>query len=405
MADVDVVVVGAGQAGLATSYELTARGVEHVVLERATVGSSWAARWDSFALVTPNWSIRLPGGHYQGSDPHGYLPRDRIVEHLQEYAHSFGASVRTGIAVDRVTPTGSGDWYVASTAGEITSRAVVIATGAYQSAHIPRAAADLRRWLPVINSTQYRNAGSLPSGAVLIIGSGQTGCQVAEDLRLAGRRVVLACGRAPWMPRRLAGRDIFDWLMDTPFFAQGRDALPGPDALLLANVQATGARGGHDLHFRTLAAMGVELAGHLVEVSGGRARFADDLADSVAFGDARHADLSALIRADCRARGLPPPDIPEPTPFTTTGLASVPLADLGCAIVAAGYRPAYTDLVPHPQAFDSRGFPIQDDGASTVLPGLHFVGVHFLRTRASSLLVGVGDDAAVVAGNVAAALA
>lgn len=405
MEEVDVVVVGAGQAGLATSYGLTQRGTQHTVLERDRVGSAWAGRWDSFCLVTPNSSIRLPGGEYSGPDPGGFLPRDGVVEYLRSYGESFAVPVRCGVDVRSVTRTPSGSWRLETGSGDITARVVVMATGAYQVAYLPRAAQELLRWLPVVDSTQYRNPGSLPDGAVLVVGSGQTGCQIAEELVLSGRRVILACGRAPWMARRIADRDLFEWIMDSPFLAQTRDVLPGAGALLLANVQASGARGGHDLHYRTLAELGVELVGHLTDVTDATIHFADDLAASVAFGDARHEDLSELIRGVCAANGMPDPRIPEPAPFTMTGRPAIPVGELSGVVVAAGYRPAYGSVIPYPRAFDDIGFPRQVDGASTELPGLFFIGTHFLRTRGSSLLMGVGADAAVVAGQVAGLVA
>ncbi len=389
----DVVVIGAGQAGLSISHELTAASVEHLVLERSAVASAWASRWDSFTLVTPNHTIRLPGGEYAGPDPHGYLPRDAVVAHLESYASSFRAPVRAGIGVLSVRRAHEG-WRLETNDGTYEARAVVVATGAYQREARPAAAAELSRWLPVIGSSEYRNPESLPGGAVLIVGSGQTGCQLAEELHLAGRRVVLACGRAPWVDRRLAGRDVYDWMLESGFLDQGREHLGETVELLVANAQATG---GHDLHFRTLAAMGVELAGHLAEADDGGVRFADDLAESVAFGDERRAQLYEAIRAGCQERGLDVPPFPPAAPFDVEGLGSVGIAELGSVVVAAGYRPGYSEMILHPEAFDSIGFPLQADGVSTALPGLFFLGVHFLRKRKSALLAGVGEDAVVVA--------
>jgi putative flavoprotein involved in K+ transport len=402
--DVEVAVVGAGQAGLSVSHELTAVGVEHVVLERDRVASAWRDRWDSFRLVTPNHTIRLPGGEYHGDDPHGFLGRDEMVGHLERYAASLSGPVRTGVDVVSLHREPAGAWRLETASGSMRARAVVVATGAYQRAHEPAAVLDLQRRLPVVDSSAYRNPDALPPGAVLVAGSGQTGCQIAEELVTAGRRVVLACGRAPWIERRIAGRDVVDWVIETGFLDEPRDILAGPDALLVANVQATGVDGGHDLHYRTLAALGVQLAGHLVGSDGLRAVFADDLAASVAFGDARRAELSALIVAAGAAKGISVPPLPDPPPFDQAGLADVPVAELGSVVLACGYRPAYRGLVRHPAAFDAAGFPRQRDGASTVLPGLFFVGAHFLRRRKSSLLLGVGEDATVVAQQVAEGL-
>jgi putative flavoprotein involved in K+ transport len=397
----DVVVVGAGQAGLATSHHLRALGVEHVVLERDQVGAGWAGRWDSFTLVTPTHTVRLPGARPPDGDPHGYLPRDAVVAHLVAYAQ--GAPVRLGADVQDVRYD-DGTWHVDTTAGQFDARAVVLATGAYPSPHLPAAVADAARHVPVVPSTAYRSLVSLPDGPVLVVGSGQSGCQLAEELALAGRDVVLACGRAPWIPRRLDGRDTFDWLLDAGFFHAPRASLPGPAALLLANPQATGARGGHDLHYRTLAALGVRLVGRLAAVDDGTALFAPDLPDSVAWGDARWADLTSLITAGCAARGEAAPAFPAPGPVPVAAADRLPLSQVGSVLVTSGYRPDYSGFVPYPEAFDAQGFPVQLDGASTVLPGLSFVGVHFLRRRSSSLLMGVGDDAALVAGTIAAGL-
>jgi len=406
--EIDVVVIGAGQAGLAASHELTTLGVPHLVLERAgAVGGAWAGRWDSFCLVTPNHTIRLPGGEYRGEDPDGYLPRDEIVGHLQRYAASFAAPVRTDVAVTSLRGNaGPGGGLTLRTAddGVIRAREVVVATGAFQEAHHPAWVADLPAWLPVIDSRDYRNPEGLPPGAVVVVGSGQTGCQLAEELVLAGRRVVLACGRAPWVPRRAGGRDIVDWLVDSGFMNQTLADLPSPAARFGANPQATGTRGGHDLHTRTLAALGVDLAGHLAGIAddGATAVFADDLADSVAFGDARHADLRTRIHTWCAAQGLPAPAMPDPPPFDASGaLRSLDLRGVGAVILTAGYRPGYRSWIEHPDAFDAMGFPVQVDGASSLVQGLHFVGVHFLRRAKSALLMGVGADATVIADHIA----
>ncbi len=391
-----VVVVGAGQAGLAVSHELTALGTDHVVLERGKIGSTWRARWDSFCLVTPNWSVQLPGGAYDGDDPDGYLPRDDIVRHLERYAASFAAPVREGVDVRSLDPA-PGGFVLRTSDGELRAGTVVVTTGAYQRPHRPAGAETLPPSVRVIDAEQYRNEAALPPGTVLVVGSGQTGCQLAEELHEAGREVVLACGRAPWFPRRLEGRDIVRWIADTGFFDQPRAALPSPQARLVANVQNSGHGGGHDLHYRTLRARGVTLAGRFLGADSTRVRFAADLGASVAFGDARYAEFRALVRETCERRGMKVPSMPDPEPFDPAAPESIPLAGLGVAIFTSGFRPDYTSWVRFPGAFDEMGFPIERDGASTVVPRLYFCGVHFMRTRKSSLLIGVGEDAAVVA--------
>lgn len=233
-----------------------------------------------------------------------------------------------------------------------------------------------------------------------MVGSGQTGCQICEELHESSRDVLLACGRAPWLPRRVDGRDIVTWLRDTTFFDVPLSALPSPAARLTANVQATGRRGGHDLHYRTLQAMGVQLLGRLAGVEGHRVYFAGDLADSVAFGDARYADIRQLLTEQLPARGMTVPELPDPPPFHADPPVELDLEGLGVVILTSGFRPGYARWVRFP-AFDAMGFPLTDNGASTVVPGLFFCGVHFLRKRKSSVLIGVGEDAAIVAHSIA----
>lgn len=397
---VEVAIVGGGQAGLSTSRELSRRNVEHLVLERGEIGQTWRDRWDSFCLVTPNWSVRLPGHPYDGEDPDGYLPRDEIVGYLEGYAAAVRAPVRAGVEVHAVERRGDG-FVLETSAGGVGARAVVLATGAYQRPYRPAGAATIPADVPTLDLTDYTNPGALPSGRVLVVGSGQSGCQLAEELHEAGREVVLSCGRAPWAPRRLGSRDLVWWVIESGFMDVGVDALPDPSARLWANILATGHGGGHDLHLRTLRAIGVTLAGHFRGVEGGRARFAPDLAESVAWGDERYRQLMDLILKAAAEHGLTV-DVPEPEPFDPSAPEELLLDGLGAVIFTGGFRPDYGPLVPWTGALDELGFPVQRDGASSVVEGLFFVGVHFLRKRKSSLLFGVGDDAAIVAGAIAA---
>jgi putative flavoprotein involved in K+ transport len=398
----NVVVIGAGQAGLATSHELARARVEHVILDRARIGETWRGRWDSFCLVTPNWSVRLPGGAYDGEDPDGYLPRDEIVEHLERYAERFGAPVREGVEVHSLERSDDGRFRLRTSDGDLHAASVVVSTGAYQLAHRPPAASRFPGDLFQLDAENYRSPGALPSGRVLVIGSGQTGCQLAEELHAAGREVVLACGRAPWVPRRFGDRDVFWWLVETGYIDQPVEALPSPAARLAANVLATGRDGGHDLNLRTLRSAGVTLAGHFLGADGRIARFASDLGESVAWGDERYRQLVGLVRGLVERRGLPMPDVPEPEPFDPFSPEEIDLSGFGAVLFAGGFRPDYGRWVRVPGAFDELGFPIHVEGASSAAPGLYFVGVHFLRTRKSSLLFGVGEDAAVVAEQIAA---
>jgi putative flavoprotein involved in K+ transport len=397
---IEVVVVGGGQAGLAVSHELTALGVAHVVLERGRVGQTWRDRWESFCLVTPNWSVQLPGGAYAGDYPDGFMPRDDIVRHLEAYAATFAAPVREGVEVISLDGLPEGGFRLRTTEGGLRADRVVLATGAYQRPHRPAGAETLPAGILQIDADGYYNEAALPPGTVVVVGSGQTGCQIADELRDRGREVVLACGRAPWCSRRVGDRDVVYWAVETGMFDETPADLPSPAARLIANIQATGHDGGHDLHYRTLQENGVTLVGHFLGATDGRAHFASDLAESVAFGDARYNDTRERIAKLCTARWIPVPEMPDPPRFDPRAPEAVDLAGCGAVIFTSGFRPDYSSWV-NLEAFDERGFPIHEDGASTRVPGLYFCGVHFLRKRKSSLLIGVGEDATLVASKLA----
>lgn len=396
-----MVVIGAGQAGLAVSHELRRRGVDHLVLERDRVAATWRGRWDSFTLVTPNWTLALPDQRYDGPQPEGHVPRDEIVGFLQRFADERAGPVTEGVAVESLEADPEGGFRLATSEGELRAAEVVVATGAYQKAHRPAHGGDPPGGLTVIDAEDYRNPGQLAAGPVLVVGSGQTGCQLADDLLRDGREVLLACGRAPWLPRRCDGIDVVTWLARTPWFEMSLDGLPSPAARLAANVQLTGRDGGVDLHYRTLQAAGVRLAGRLLGFDGRRALLADDLAASVAFGDARHADVARLMAETLPRGGHPVPELPPPTPFDPGDPPlEVDLTGFAAVVFTSGFRPDYRRWVKL-DAFDEMGFPVAPDGIAGGFPGLYFCGVHFLRTRKSSLVFGVGEDAAIIAETIA----
>jgi len=397
----EVVVIGAGQAGLAVSNALTHASREHVVLERGRVGETWRGWWDGFCLMSPNWALQLPGYPYAGDDPDAFMGRDEVVRYLERYASRCHAPVRAGVEVTALEPASGTGFLLQTSAGPIAARTVVVSTGAFQRPFRLAGAATLPPGLLQVDAGSYRTPAELPAGPVLIVGSGQSGCQIAEELREAGRDVWLACGRAPWVPRRIGGQDAVWWGVEIGYFEAPLSSLPSPAARLVANVQATGAGGGHDLHYRTLRTMGVTLLGRFLGADGRLARFAPDLGDSVAWGDQAHAQLMSLIRKVAAERGLPVPEAPEPEPFSGEARETLDLSGFGAVVFAGGYRPDYGSWIRAPGAFDGLGYPIQHEGASTVVPGLYFVGVPFLRKRKSSLFLGVGEDAAIVAGHIA----
>jgi putative flavoprotein involved in K+ transport len=400
MAEPSVVVIGGGQAGLATSHQLVEAGVEHVVLERDRVAQTWRDRWDSFCLVTPNWSVKLPGGEYDGDDPDGFMLRDEIVSHLERYAASFSAPVREGVAVSSVEPVADGTFLIHTSDGELPADIVVVATGTYRKPYRPAGAATVPAEIAQMDVDTYRNPSALPAGKILIVGSGQSGCQVAEELNEAGRDVFLSCGRAPGLTRRIGDRDIVWWAAETGFLDHTVESLPSPMARLEANILATGHGGGHDLNFRTLRRDGVTLLGRFLGVDGRTARFAPDLDESLAWGDERHDRFMGLVRKLVDERGLPEPDVAPLEPFDPTSPESLDLAGFGAVLFTGGFRPDFS-WVQVPGGFDEMGFPVQVDGASSAAPGLYFVGVHWQRKRKSSIFYGVGEDAAIVASRIA----
>jgi putative flavoprotein involved in K+ transport len=394
---VDVAIVGGGQAGLATSWYLTQAGIDHVVLESGRVAEAWRSRrWDSFCLVTPNWAVTLPGASYAGEDPDGFMSRSELVAMFESWTASFKAPVRENTRVLSLDTDSGGEFVLGLAGGQLRARTVVVASGGYQKAHQPPAAQSIPKAVHKVLAEDYRNPDDLPPGNVLIVGSGQTGCQIADELHVAGRRVFLACGRCPWVPRRFGNHDFIWWSINTGFMDRTPDKLPSPSARLFGNPQATGRGRGRDLHFRTLHESGVELLGRLTGVDGSTLHFADDLAASVDFGDARWADFRGWVDAYCAESGTPRPEleIPPAMRIKTRSQLDIVRDGIQTVIWTSGYRPEY-GWVRLP-VFDEMGFPAQMDGRSSV-PGLYFMGVHWMRKNKSAVLYGVGEDAEVVA--------
>ncbi len=328
-AEVNTLVVGGGQAGLAMSYWLGRAGVEHQVLERrASLGGGWQDRWDAFCLNTPNLSLALPGMPYAGPDPDAFMPRDDVVDYFRQYARTIGAPVRTDTDVTRIAAADGGAFDVETSQGAWRARNVVLATGGFQKAKIPPLSAQLPGHIVQLHTDDYRNPGQLPAGAVLIVGTGQSGGQIAEELLAAGREVHLAVSTCPEAPRRYRGRDIFDWLMqlgmhghEYGFNAPTPEQLPSPALRFACNPLLTGADGGHDIHLRDLGRRGVRLHGHLEAADDGVLTFTDDLPQRLArvesgFGQRMGPMLDAFIAA----AGI---DAPPAEPRAADGLAAV----------------------------------------------------------------------------------
>lgn len=405
----DTIIIGGGQAGLAMSWHLTQAGVEHEVLEaRDRFGGSWTKRWDSFCLVTPNWTSSMPGFAYDGAEPDGFMPRDELIAYFGRYAASFDAPVQLGVRVTSVDRSGD-RFRLETSSGPMDARRVIVAAGGYQVPKLPPHAADLPSGVQQLHTDAYHNEGSLPPGAVLVVGSGQSGCQIAEELHEAGREVYLSVGSCGGAPRRYRGKDVFSWIFEVmsrgaEFGIAPRtvDKLPDPRARFACNPHLSGKNGGHDINLRRLAADGVTLLGRFASAAGDRVRFADDLAQNLAgadrfFDERFRPDIDRLIEA----AGIDaPPDERVPFGFEPPAVPEVDLhaAGIGTVIWASGYR---LDLGwVHPADLDEMGYPRHTRGVTGV-PGLFFLGLPWLHTMGSSILVGVGADAAYLAQQIA----
>lgn len=407
MERVETVIVGGGQAGLSTSQQLSALGREHLVLERAArAGQAWRSRWDSFTLVTPNWATRLPGAEYDGPDPDGFMARDEIAAHLEAYAGRFQLPVRYNTTVTRIEPGLAETGYVVQTDhGVLEARNVVIATGLFQRPRRPTVGQEWPEDIVQLHSSQYRNPQALPEGAGLVIGTAQSGCQIADELRRAGRRVYLSTSSAGRVPRRYRGRDCYAWLELTGFLSRTPDQLPASRARFAGNPHVSGFGGGRTLNLHQFARDGTVLLGRLEGAQGAKVRFAADLHENLRRADQFEANLTSMIDAYIDRQGLGAPE--ERLPELRDGFAAPEVTELdlrsagiGTVIWATGYGFDF-DLVRWAE-FDADGYPVQTRGVSSS-PGLYFVGLPWLHTQKSGLLIGVGEDAAHIAAQISKA--
>lgn len=402
MAQLETIIVGGGQAGLVLSYYLGQQGRTHVVLEQAAqAANAWRNdRWDSFTLVSPSQLSRLPGTE-EGVKPDEFMSREQIVAYFEDYIRRFSLPVRFGVSVTAVEAI-EGGYRVTTDAEMLEAANVVIATGLFQQPKIPAISQNLPAGIVQLHSGKYRNAHSLPSGAVLVVGSGQSGCQIAEDLFLSGRKVYLSVGSAIRAPRRYRGQDSFVWLTRLGFFDRTPDMLPSPKARFGANPHLSGTRGGHTINLHQFARDGIVLLGHVQDIRGDKMTLAPDLQASLARADKGEADILAMIDGYIERNGLDTP--PETPPALRDGYDAEAILELDLTsdgitsvIWAAGYRFDFS-LVRLP-VFDDDGFPVTQRGI-TAYPGLYFLGMPWLHTQKSGFISGVGADAAHVAAHI-----
>jgi putative flavoprotein involved in K+ transport len=401
-----VIVVGGGQAGLSVSYCLKERGLDHIIFEKNKIAHSWRSkRWDSFCLVTPNWQCRLPGYPYPGNDPHGFMQKDEIVQYVEAYAASFNAPVEEGVEVSGIRKQCNADIFEVSTSqGEYTADQIVIAAGGY---HIPKRPILSERFpehIVQLHSSEYKNPQSLPDKAVLVVGTGQSGCQIAEDLHLAGKQVHLCVGGAPRSPRQYRGKDVVDWLDQMGYYDLSIDEHPQRDQVRTnANHYVTGRDGGREIDLRQFAMEGMQLHGRLQSISGNTLRFCDDLkqnldkADAVA--ESIKKSIDEFIEKNRLEAPLDPPYQPVWEPDQPCLLLNYSAADIGAIIWCTGYQANFSWIeIP---VFDGKGYPGHERGV-TGIRGLYFLGLPWLYTWGSGRFSGIARDAIYLADCIAA---
>jgi putative flavoprotein involved in K+ transport len=400
---VPVAVVGGGQAGLSASACLKERGVPHIVFEKHSATHVWETRrWDSFTLVTPNWQCQLPGHPYDGDDPDGFMKRDEIIAWLARFKAKVNAPLREGVAVTRVAPNESGVYEISTSGGEFTAGNVIVASGGYVTPIVPRMAERLPKKVIQIHSEQYRNPQSLPAGAVLVVGSGQSGAQIAEDLHLAGRQVHLAIGNAPRCARFYRGKDVVTWLAEMNYYDMPIERHPLREGVRdNTNHYVTGRDGGRDIDLRKFALEGMKLYGLLRDLEGETFQFAPTLKASLDGADKTYNGINATIDKFIAERGIaaPPPSVYRPVWEPSEEPATLDLAAEGVTSIiwCIGFHPDFRWLdVP---VFNGAGQPKHHRGV-TRAPGIYFLGLPWLHTWGSGRFSGVARDAAFIADHI-----
>jgi putative flavoprotein involved in K+ transport len=396
--DLTTIVIGAGHAGLAMSHRLSARSIDHVLLERGEVANSWKTqRWDSLRLLTPNWQSRLPGYRYEGADPDGFMSMPEVISFIETYASTVSAPVRTGTPVTTVRATSDG--YLVTTAdGGWSARTVVLATGACNVAHVPAFATEVPAGIDTLAADAYRNPSQLADGGVLVVGASATGIQLADEIHRSGRPVTLAVGGHVRAPRLYRGRDIQRWMDDIGMMDERYDEVDDIVRVRrLPSLQIVGTPTRRTLDLNALTSIGVRLIGRFAGINGGRAQFSGSLRNVCALADLKLGRLLDAIDEWATEHGLdgevepswrPPPTIVEDDPPLGIDLSG---GSIRTILWATGFRPDYSWLdLP---VFDRKGLIRHDGGVVTDAPGMYLMGMPFLRRRKSTLIDGAGDDA------------
>jgi putative flavoprotein involved in K+ transport len=401
---IPVAIVGGGQAGLSVSHYLKERSIAHLVFEKKTAMHVWKEkRWDTFCLVTPNWQCDLPGHPYTGTDPDGFMRRDEIIDYLEGFQQKVDAPLREGVSVLRVARRDDRAFDVVTSAGDFIADQIVATSGGYTIPIIPRMAERVPPRIVQLHSEQYRNPGALPEGAVLVVGSGQSGAQIAEDLHLAGRKVHLAVGNAPRCARFYRGKDVVTWLAEMDYYEMPVEQHPLREGVRdNTNHYVTGRDGGRDIDFRKFAVEGMQLYGLLDGLAGSTFSFRPTLKASLDAADRTYNGINAAIDKHIAERNIaaPPPSVYVPLWQPETELTALDLdaAGISAIIWCIGFQPDFRWL--DAAVFNGAGHPKHRRGVTTE-KGVFFLGLPWLHTWGSGRFSGIARDARYVAERIA----
>ena len=400
---ISVIIIGGGQAGLSASYCLRERGIDdHIIFEKNRIAHSWRAeRWDSFCLVTPNHQCRLPGHPYSGPDPEGFMLKDEIVDYIERYAEKFRPPIREGITVTSVSKR-EGYFYVTTDQGTWYCDDIIVAIGGFHIPFVPAGAERIPERIRQIHSVDYKRPSQIPEGETLIVGSGQSGVQIMEDLHLEGRKVHLCLGNAPRSPRRYRGKDAVTWLEEMGYykttFAEHPDQAK---ALNGTNHYLTGRDGGHEIDLRKFAREGVKLYGFVEAIDSEKFTLRQDLAAKLDSADQSYNGICQRIDDYIAAMGIDAPEEPHYTPVwipenepTELNFAEQNITSIVWCI---GFHPDFK-FIKLP-VFNMRGFPETDRGI-TAVPGLYFLGLPWQHTWGSARFSGIAEDADYIAAKI-----
>lgn len=404
MTSIDTIIIGGGQAGLAMSASLRSEGIDHLILERGQVGERWRSeRWDSLQLLTPNWMSRLPGRADQVTDPDGFMSKDDLIRLLEDYSSAIGAPVMEGVTVTSLRRE-QGWFRLETSAGSFNARSVVVATGQCGIPAIPGFNSAIDPRIDQIHASRYRNPEQLTEGSVLVVGSGASGIQIAAELALAGRQVILSMGRHGRAVRRYRGRDIWWWLDRTGSLHQtAAEVRDLKQARKAPSLGLTGARGGVDIDLGSLQRMGVRIAGRMTSVEDRHALFSDNAVRDAADADDRLTRLLSKFDEWALSEGIdheldsPSRPVRVRIDRPLEGPVDLVAEGVGTVVWATGYRPSYPWL--HVSVLDETGEIVHNRGV-TAVPGLYVLGLRFQWRRDSHFIHGVGRDAEFLAGEI-----